>query len=140
MYQNKDKQREYDRERKRKSRTKDTETPANVLPEQEECPTHVLPYQDVVPDHPDTIHCGAITYTWDEAPDWMRKSYMKSTHKWEGMLVCVPDYVRPAILGKVGGGLGVGGRLMECGKGALPSDANIIIKGSTTEGRKEYTA
>jgi hypothetical protein len=41
---------------------------------------------------------------------------------------------------KTGGGEGVWGRQVECGKGALPSDTQINIKGSTTEGRKEYTA
>lgn len=130
MYKNKEQQREYDRERKRKSRTNTPETPANVLPEQVECPTHVLP--DVTPQdtvsHPHTIQCGAITYQWHDAPAWLQRSYMGSNHKWESMLVCVPDYTRPAILGKVGGALGVGGMDGGCGRGALPSDTNIILK------------
>ncbi len=137
MYKDEEKRKEASRERMRKMRSKDVTPTENVTPD-------VTPYQDVVPEdavtHPDTIQCGAITYQWHDAPAWLQKSYMGSNHKWERMLVCIPDYVRPSILGKTGGGDGVGGRLMECGKGALPSDANIIIKGSTTEGRKEYTA
>jgi hypothetical protein len=137
MYKNKEQQREYDRERKRKSRTNTPETPANVLPEQVECPTRVLPdvtpCEEVVPGdtvtHPDTIQCGAITYQWYDAPAWLQRSYMGSTRKWESMLVCVPDYTRPAILGKVGGGDGVGGLAVGCASGMLPSDTQVILKG-----------
>ena len=103
MYKDKEQQREYDRERKRKSRTKPAEQEENVLPD-------VLPYQDdVVPedmayptDHPDTIQCGAITYQYKDAPKWLQRSSARSSGKWERMLVCVPEYSRPACLGMGG--------------------------------------
>ena len=148
MYKNKEQEREAARIRKQKQRNKYVTPTANVTPSEENVTPfvepNVTPCEDAVPEdtvtHPDTIQCGAITYQWDDAPAWLQKSYMGSNHKWERMLGCIPDYVRPAILGKTGGGLGVGGRQVECGKGALPSDTQINIKGSTTEGRKEYTA
>lgn len=111
MYQSKDKQREYDRERKRKSRTKPADQGENVLPDTKNVLPNVLPYQDVVPEgdtapiaHPDVIQCGVITYQWQDAPAWLQRSYMGSTRKWERMLCCIPDYTRPACL--TGGGTG----------------------------------
>ena len=63
---------------------------AYVIPEED---THVIPST-----HPEKVQCGAIQRNWDDIPDWMQRSYMRSTHKWESMLVCVPDYTRPSIL------------------------------------------
>jgi hypothetical protein len=118
MYKNKDQEREAARIRKQKQRNKDVTPTENVTPfEQDVTPLvtpNVTPYQDdVVPEdmtrpivHPDTIQCGIITYQWHDAPAWLQRSYVGSTHKWERLLVCVPDYARPAILGKVGGDRG----------------------------------
>ena len=99
MYKNEGKRREASKERMRKMRAKDVTPKENVTP-------NVTPYQDVVPedmarpiDHPDTIQCGTVTYQWHEAPAWLQHSYMGSTHKWERLLVCVPDYTRPACMG-----------------------------------------
>jgi hypothetical protein len=126
MYKDEDKRREASRERMRKMRSKDVTPTENVTPD-------VTPYQEVVPEdtvtHPDIIQCGAITYQWHATPSWLQRSYMGSNHKWESMLVCVPDYTRPAILGKVGGGDGVGGLAVGCASGMLPSDTQVILKG-----------
>jgi hypothetical protein len=104
MYKDKEQQRAAQREWAKKHRQKHVEPEPNVEPFVE---PNVTPYQDAVPEdtvtHPDTIQCGAITYQWDDAPAWLQKSYMGSNHKWERMLGCIPDYVRPAILGKTGG-------------------------------------
>jgi hypothetical protein len=107
MYKNEEKRKEASRERMRKMRAKDVTPSENVTPD-------VTPYEDVVPDpdiipaHPDVIKCGAITYQWHDAPAWLQRSYMISNHRWVEMLVCVPDYTRPAVLSRQGGGVGVG--------------------------------
>lgn len=114
MYKDKDKQREAQREWARNRRNKSVEPGPNVEPfvepEKECVEPNVTPYQDdVVPedmaypaDHPDTIQCGAITYQYKDAPKWLQRSSARSSGKWERMLVCVPEYSRPACLGMGG--------------------------------------
>ena len=108
MYKDKDKAREAARIRKQRQRGNVTPFEDNVTPSGENVtPFEPIPDPDVTPlvtpnvtpyDHPDKIQCGAIERNWDDLPDWMQRSYMRSTHKWESMLVCVPDYARPTIL------------------------------------------
>ena len=98
MYKDKDKAREASKERMKKWRQKgvtENVTPcADVTPDPD-----VFVTPDVTPStHPEKVQCGAIERNWDDIPDWMQRSYMRSTHKWESMLVCVPDYTRPTIL------------------------------------------
>lgn len=97
MYKDKDKAREASKERMKKWRDgKKGVTLSEPIPDPDVTP-FVTP--DVTPyDHPDKVQCGAIQRNWDDIPAWMKRSYMRSTHKWERMLVCVPDYTRPSIL------------------------------------------
>ena len=114
MYKDKEQEREAARIRKQKQRNKNVTPIENVTPfEDNVTPSvtpNVTPYQDdVVPedmvyptDHPDTIQCGAITYQYNDAPKWLQRSSARSTGKWERMLVCAPEYSRPACLGMGG--------------------------------------
>lgn len=105
MYKDKEKAREAARIRKQRQRGNVTPSGENVTP------FEPIPDPDVTPlvtplvtpkvspsTHPEKVQCGAIQRNWDDIPDWMQRSYMRSTHKWERMLVCLPDYSRPTIL------------------------------------------